>query len=397
MSRRAWVIVGAIGVLLLILVWGGSRFGVFDDPADLDTRAEALDAGVPEGWPFDTTADASVPDSGAPDGGADEAPGDNVFAAIGGTATVGLRNFTMRDKQGRQVLRIKNLSGELDLDELQRGVYRVTDASIKGAEIRLYRNKSGGLSISTALRDEPRPVKRALYVPPEEEPKGEDWIIDVGPVSIRDSILTLGFTANPVRFYIESATAIVRRTAEDEAPKIYLHEVRGKMLEPDPLPKPVRIAQASGVVRLEGAPMVELTARTCIGNDELRVNAIVPARKKPVQLTVDSSGIGGALGRMGLKIAANRKDEKLRYQQGPVTIEGGPGCEYERGDRRELKAENDEEKPKDSSDKPQKASQKPERGEPHEERVEEKRDEKKDERTEKREERQDERKDVTNE
>lgn len=387
MSKRGRVIVGVVGAALLASVWVARRYGAFTTPEDLDKRAEALDAGVPEGWPFDA-GDASMPEGGAPGGEVEEAPAVNVFSAIGGTAVIGLRNFTMRDKRDRQVLRIKNLTGEVNLDELQRGIYRVSHATIEGAEITLHRDKGGELSITSALREEPRPVKRALYVPPEEEPKGEDWLIDVGPVSVRDSILTLGFTAKPVRFYIERAKAMVRRTAEDEAPKIYLHDVQGRMLEPDPLPKPVRIAQASGIVRLGGAPMVELTARTCVGNAELRVHAVVPARKKPVRLTVDSAGIGGALGRMGLKIAARRKEEKLQFQHGPVKIDGGPGCEYEKGERRELKAENDtDEKNKDAADKPERASPEAEPQERREKDV----DEEREDRQEKREDRQEDR------
>jgi len=92
---------------------------------------------------------------------------------------------------------------------------------------------------------------------------------------------------------------------------------------------------------------------------------------------------------MGLKIAARRKEEKLRFQHGPVKIEGGPGCEYERGERRELKAEDDDdEQRKDASNEPEKTSPKPELDEPGEERVEEKREERKEEREEKREEKQ---------
>lgn len=169
-----------------------------------------LDGGVPEGWPFDAL-DGSIPEGGAPargapDGGppdqrTDEAPELNVFSAIGGTATIGLRNFTMRDKRGRQVLRIEQLAGEADLNQLRLGTYRVTGATIEGAEITLYREKGGVLSLTNALKEEPLTIQRALYVPPEEKPKGEDWLIDVGPVLVRDSILALGFTAKPVRVY----------------------------------------------------------------------------------------------------------------------------------------------------------------------------------------------------
>ena len=72
--------------------------------------------------------------------------------------------------------------------------------------------------------------------------------------------------------------------------------------------------------------MVELAARTCVGMSELRVRAVVPARKKPVELTGDSVGSGGALGKMGLTIAAKKKAEAIHFEEGAVKIEGGPSC-----------------------------------------------------------------------
>ncbi len=98
-----------------------------------------------------------------------------------------------------------------------------------------------------------------------------------GPSTVR----TLGFTENPVQFLIGHAKVMMRRTAEDESPKIYLRDVRGEMLKPNPLPRPVRVAHASGLVRMVGKPMVGLTVRTCIGANELRAHAVVPAPKRP--------------------------------------------------------------------------------------------------------------------
>ena len=63
-----------------------------------------------------------------------------------------------------------------------------------------------------------------------------------------------------------------------------------------------------------------------MGNSELRIHAVVPAKKTAVEITGDSAGLGGALGRMGLKIAGKKKADKLTYRKGPVKLEGGPGC-----------------------------------------------------------------------
>ena len=67
-------------------------------------------------------------------------------------------------------------------------------------------------------------------------------------------------------------------------------------------------------------------ARTCIRKSELRIDAIVEARKQPVHLLGDSEGIGGALGRMGINIAAHVKKDKMKYKHEAVHINGGPGC-----------------------------------------------------------------------
>ena len=136
-------------------------------------------------------------------------------------------------------------------------------------------------------------------------------------------MLTLGFTAKPVRFRIDRGIIRVRKKHDEAKPRIYFDGIKGAMLEPSPLPKPIPIAFAKGIVRLEGRPMVDLVARTCLGASELRVRGMVPARKKPVELTADSAGLGAALGKMGLSIAAKKKADKIQYQEGPVKIEGG--------------------------------------------------------------------------
>lgn len=70
MSRRGWVVTGTVVAVVFACVWALGRMGAFRSAEDLNRRAEALDAGIPEGWPFDGV-DAAVPDARAT-----EAPGD---------------------------------------------------------------------------------------------------------------------------------------------------------------------------------------------------------------------------------------------------------------------------------------------------------------------------------
>ena len=139
-------------------------------------------------------------------------------------------------------------------------------------------------------------------------------------------MLTIGFTGKPVKVKVNRGVLRVKQGPEDEKPKIYFDQIEGAFLEPSPLPKPVRIAYAKGLVKLAGTPLVELVARACIGKSELRIRAVVPKKKTRVRITGDSAGLGGALGRMGLKIAGKKKAEKLLYEKGPVKLEEGPGC-----------------------------------------------------------------------
>ena len=107
---------------------------------------------------------------------------------------------------------------------------------------------------------------------------------------------------------------------------IYFDDIEGALLKPRPLPRPVRIAYAKGIVRLEGRPLVEMVARTCLGVSELRVGALVPARKQPVQLTATSIGVSSLLGRTVLQAVSGIKSDKIDYEWGIVKLDGGPTC-----------------------------------------------------------------------
>jgi len=325
------VLAVVLGVLVFILVWVMVREGIFDSEDALDERAASLGDGPLDEEPF---ADPSAPTGGAggdveepvpPVDDPDDAPPPSL--GLGGTVRIAANDLTIVDKQGRKVLQAKLARTTAKLSAMKQGKFLVPKGLVKGAEVNLYRDAQGQISIASALKTAPPSVRRSLALPPVlEEPDEQTWIMDVGPIAIRDAVLTIGFTNRPVKVRIDRGVVRVKQGPDDDKPRIYFDEIEGAFLEPSPLPKPIRIAHAKGLVRLAGAPLVELAARACIGKSELRIHALVPKKKTAVQITGDSAGLGGALGRMGLKIAGKKKSDKLVYQKGPVKLEGGPGC-----------------------------------------------------------------------
>jgi hypothetical protein len=324
MAKHIWTGVGiALAALLALLLWLLVREGAFEGEAALDERAAELDAGALDEPPF---VDAGVLDAGADGGSPHVDDDDGPSIGLGGIARISVQHVSVTDKQNRKVLFVKRAHTALKLAAMQDGTFRVPSGRVEGAKVTLYRDKEGKISLASAMQSAPPSVRRSLSLPPLEKPESGNWAMEVGPIEVRDAILTIGFTNKPVRFRIDRGTVHVRQGPGDEKPSIYLDHIEGAMIEPSPLPKPVRIAYAKGIVRLGGSPMVELVARACLGLSEIRLRAVVPARKQRVQITADSFGIGGALGRMGLKIAGKKKSEKLEYHRGAVQLNAGLGC-----------------------------------------------------------------------
>jgi hypothetical protein len=303
------LVAGAYGALLLGLTLTTACSGKSDD--------RASSAGVADGGVDGSVGDAAV-----------QKPHHKGHSlAVSGWGRHSLHDFTMKDKEGREVVRLKSISGTTDLDALKRGTFRVKNAKIKDVELTLYRDETGKLSLVNALKQQPPTVRHGMLVPPTNKHKKKAaWLMQIGPIEVENATLTIGFTKKPVVFHVDSAKITVQRGPKDAGPVIYIHEVQGHMLKPKPLPKPVRIAWANGLVNLVGKPLVHLAARTCIRKSELRIDAIVEARKEPVHLEGDSAGIGGALGRLGINIAAHVKKDKMSYKHEAVHIDGGPGC-----------------------------------------------------------------------
>ena len=109
------------------------------------------------------------------------------------------------------------------------------------------------------LLEAPQPTASSQESP-EQSPESGSWVIGAGPIKLKDVILTLGFTAKPLQFRIDRGTLRVARGAADAGPVIYFDDIEGALLKPRPLPKPIRIAYAKGIVRLKGRPLVEMAA-----------------------------------------------------------------------------------------------------------------------------------------
>ena len=319
------------------MAWLAFFEGIFDSPEALDEQAAAVDGGAFEQWPFvdGGVEDAGIRDAGVEDAGPGDAgtldagPGgrgdvDRPSLALGGIARLSASKLSIDDKEKRNVLRARSARAAINLGAMRRGAIRVPRGRLEGVEITLYRDETGKISIANAFGG-PQPSD-----PPEEpsEPSTEsgNWLIGAGPITLREVILTLGFTATPVQFRIDRGTLRVARGAGDAGPVIYFDDIEGALLKPRPLPMPIRIAYAKGIVRLKGRPLVEMAARTCLGISELRIGALVPARKKPVELTATSIGVSSLLGRVVLQSVAQIKPDKINYGWGLVKLKGGRKC-----------------------------------------------------------------------
>lgn len=326
-------IVLSLLITVIVLGWLAFREGIFDSPEALDEQAAALEAGALERWPFADAGledagvqdagvqDAGLEDAGAPDGGlAKEDDATRPSLGLDGVARLSANKLSIDDKQKRNVLRVRHVRASIRLRAMQRGAIRVPNGRVEGVDITLYRDKTGKISIANALR------AAQPAVPPEEQPDSGEWLIEAGPITLKDVILTLGFTANPVQFRVDRGTLRVRRGPADAGPVIYFDQIEGALLKPRPLPRPIRIAYAKGLVRLKGRPLVEMVARTCLGISELRIRAIVPARRQPVRLTATSIGVSSLLGRAVLQTVGEIKSDKVDYEWGAVKLEGGRNC-----------------------------------------------------------------------
>jgi hypothetical protein len=243
-----------------------------------------------------------------------------------GTAEAKLRNFEIHDLQGHRVLHVDHFSAELDLEDMQKRVMRLSKGRVKGVDVLLRRGESGRISLAEVLGRDPQ-KKRA---DPEERRE-----LALGPFQIEDARLRIMLGMRPVTFQIDRAQVRITRGLEEKAPKIFLSGIHGRMVDPDPLPQPIRIVGGEGVVDLARDPLVDVRARVCIGNGELRMHVGLPDSRQPVNLRAEAEGFMGKAALMALGLAANIKDEKITLSNGPVQVAAEGDCSRSEG--RDLK------------------------------------------------------------
>lgn len=240
---------------------------------------------------------------------------------IWGRAFFGVSDFKLNDSQGRTVLKVQTLRGNLDLDKLRTGVYRRTVRQAEEIDLWLYRAPSGEVSLAEAFSTTPQLVKADLGL---AAPPG-DWTMEVGPVLVGRARLHIMLTGTPIVIELEDATVYARQRPGELAPKIFIENATAKMLEPLPLPDPIPIPHATAVVSLAEEPLVDLTAVACVNGERLDVRVIVPTKTSRVFITANAGSAAGGLGMMGLETAGKTESE-LDVKTGPVQVRKEVDC-----------------------------------------------------------------------
>jgi hypothetical protein len=309
MAWWKWALVFLSGVILGAVLWAVSDLALLGFRGDMDLRAEDIDGTeLYDDTPIRALGDMTPEER-------------DKFFPIWGRAYFGVSNFKLNDQQGRTVIKVKNLRGNFNLDKLRTGVYRGSVRKAEEIDLWLYRAPSGEVSLAEAFGTTPTPVKRDLGL---EVPLG-DWAMEVGPVRVSRTRLHIMMTDTPVVIELEDATVYARQRPGETAPKIFITEARARMVEPKPLPNPIRIPYATAVVALSGKPLVDLTAVACVNREPLRVRVVVPTKVSRVFITANAESVSGGLGLMGLKIAGEIEKE-LEVKSGPVKVKTEPDC-----------------------------------------------------------------------
>lgn len=249
---------------------------------------------------------------------------------VRGSAETTLRDLSVHDLEGQRVLHVEELAAVLDLASLRKHVVKISRGRVRGVDVLLRRGASGRVSLAEVLG-------RSGDSKPSPADSSE---LALGPFVVRDARLRVVVTGRPIVFQLERATVRITRAAADSAPKIFLSDLHGRMVEPDPLPQPLRIVGGEGVVNLARDPLVDLRTRVCIGGGELRMRIELPDRQKPVKLRAEAEGFTGKAALFALGLVARFKDEKIELEEGTVPLPEGPDCS--RAEGRQLKEELDD-------------------------------------------------------
>jgi len=244
----------------------------------------------------------------------------NLFATI--------KTFTLEDPEGNTVLRVAELGGFVDLDAMgDSELVHMPRGHARDVELLLRRGPSGRVSLSEAFRGNSEPHEPKL--------KRGGTALQIGPLQVKNVKLTVAMGKSPVVIHIDHAVVRVQRKRSDLAPRVFLAEVHGNLVSPDPLHQPIAIEGAEGVIDLAGDPLVDMRARVCIGDSEMRIRIEMPERHTQVRMTVDAHGALAGSALMALNVVSMFKADKLGVTSGSVSVDEPFDCTRSKGrDRR---------------------------------------------------------------
>jgi len=240
----------------------------------------------------------------------------NLFATI--------KTFTLEDPEGHTVLRVGELGGFVDLDAMGNSeLVHMPRGHARDVELLLRRGPSGRVSLSEAFRGNSEPHEPKL--------KRGGTALQVGPLQVKNVKLTVAMGKSPVVIQIDRAVVRVQRKRSDLAPRVFLADVHGTLVSPDPLHQPIAIEGAEGVIDLAGDPLVDMRVRVCIGDSELRIRIEMPERQTQVRMTVDAHGALAGSALLALNVVSMFKADKLGVSSGPVSVDEPFDCTRSKG------------------------------------------------------------------
>lgn len=243
---------------------------------------------------------------------------------LSGDVFTTIKKFSLEDPEGNTVLRASEIGVFVDLDSFgDKNVVRMPRGRAKDVEVLLRRGPSGRVSLSEAFRGNSEPHT------PKKEKGGTP--LQIGPLQVTNVKMTVAMGKSPIVLHIERATVRIQRKVSDLAPRVFLSNVHGNMLSPDPLPQPIAIEGAEGVIDLAGDPLVDLRARVCIGDSEMRVRIEMPERNEQVRMTVDAHGALAKTASAALNFVSTFKSEKLAVDSGLIKVEEPFECARSKG------------------------------------------------------------------
>ncbi len=246
---------------------------------------------------------------------------------VAGSLFTTIKDFSLEDPEGNTVLKVAEIGAFVDLDALGGSeLVRMPRGHAHDVELLLRRGLSGRVSLSEAFRGNSEPQ------PPKHQRGGTP--LQIGPLNVKNVKVTVAMGASPVVIHIDHAIVRVQRKVSDLAPRIFLSDIHGNMVNPDPLPQPIAIEGGSGVVDLAGGPLVDIRARVCIGDSEMRIRIEMPERKERVNLTVDAEGALANSALVALNIVSMVKPDKLAIDSARVTVDEPFACSRSKGDER---------------------------------------------------------------